>query len=288
MDTRTLHLLLDVARLGSLAATARHHGIDPTTVSRAVAQAEARIGARLFHRSTRRLTPTEAGARFLRDVAEPAARIEAAMEAARAGTDRVTGRVRLAASVAYGTEVLAPALPALLERHPDLAVDLVLDDAPRDLVGERIDVAVRLAPAPTGDLVSRKLHPVRYRLVAAPGTGRADPEVLAARALVHALPGAPPVWRVRTGAGERDVPLAPRATFTSPLALRAAARAGLGVALLADWLVAGDLAAGRLAVVSEAEATPTGFDAAAWALYPARDHLPARVRATIGWLTARA
>ena len=284
MDDATLRLLQDVARHGSFAAAARATAQDPSAVSRAVAAAEARLGARLFHRSTRRLAPTEAGARYLAAVAAPLAALEAAAEALRDDRARVAGRVRVAASVAYGTAVIAPRLPDLAARHPDLAVDLVLDDDRRDLAGDRIDVAVRLGPAVAG---ARRLHGVAYRLVAAPGWAAAHPDrapdALAAHALVHDRVA--PVWRRRVRGAERMLPLAPRFAFGTPTAQRAACVAGLGPALLADWLVARDLAAGRLVDLGAgADWALTGFDAAAWALRPSGAQVPRRVRVVTDWL----
>ncbi|MEM7490298.1 MAG: LysR family transcriptional regulator, partial [Pseudomonadota bacterium] len=201
MDTNALRLLLAVARHGSLAAAARAEGMDPSTVSRVVAQAEARLGLRLFQRDTRNLTPTEAGRRYLAAIEAPLRALDDAREVARDSDARIAGTVRLSASVAYGTRALVPRLPDLAARHPDLSLDLVLDDAPRDLVGDGIDLALRLTPAPKGDLVSRRLAPVRYHAVAAPGTAPLpDPEALGGMdCLIHDRPGLPAIWHLRRG-----------------------------------------------------------------------------------------
>ncbi|MEM7641048.1 MAG: LysR family transcriptional regulator [Pseudomonadota bacterium] len=291
MDTNALRLLLSVARHGSLAATARAENIDPSTVSRTVAQAEARLGLRLFQRDTRNLTPTEAGRRYLAAIETPLRALDDARETARSQDGRIAGTVRLSASVAYGTRALVPRLPDLMARHPDLNLDLILDDAPRDLVGDGIDLALRLTPAPKGDLISRRLAPVRYRLVAAPGTPTLpDPAALdTARCLIHDHPGLQPLWQFRQGDIQHDIPVTGRLRMTSPLALREAALRGLGPALLADWLIQDDLTQGHLSdILPGWHGALQGFDTALWLLYPSRAGLPRRTRATIDWFTASA
>lgn len=289
MDISTLHLLLAVARHGSLAAAARAEGLDPSTVSRAVAQAEARLGLRLFQRDTRNLTPTDAGRRYLAAIDAPLRALDDAREAARADDARVEGVVRLSASVAYGTAALVPRLPDLTARHPGLKLDLVLDDAPRDLVGDRIDIALRLAPAPRGDLVSRRLGTVRYHLVAAPGTPcLPDPAAIQDHdCLIHDRPGQADLWHFRQGNDIQSIAIKGRLRFTAPLALRQAALQRLGPALLADWLVGRDLAAKRLIdLLPNWHGALDAGDTALWLLYPSRARLPRRTRAVIDWLAS--
>lgn len=291
MDIAALKLLLAVARHGSLAATARAEGMDPSAVSRAVAQAEARLGLRLFHRTTRSLAPTPEGARYLAAIEAPLGALDAAREAARGDGRAVEGRVRVAASVAYGTEVLAPRLGALLDRHPALEVDLDLEDAPRDPVRGRADLSVRLAPGPRGDVASQRLAEVAYRVVAALGTAPLDhPRALAGRAcLVHDLPGLAPLWRLERGRETVEIPVGGPVRMTSPLSLRAAARSGLGVAFLADWLVARDLARGRLVdLLPGWRGALPGGGTAVWLLRPSAGRAPRRVETVAAWISAAA
>ncbi|MEM8848402.1 MAG: LysR family transcriptional regulator [Pseudomonadota bacterium] len=288
MDTNALRLLLAVARHGSLAATARAENIDPSTVSRTVAQAEARLGLRLFQRDTRNLTPTEAGRRYLAAIETPLQALDDARDTARAQDGRIAGTIRLSTSVAYGTRALMPRLPNLLTRHPELNLDLILDDAPRDLIGDGIDLALRLTPAPKGDLISRRLAPIRYHLVAAPGTPPLpDPAALHnTQCLIHDHPGLQPVWQFRQHDTQHQIPVTGRLRMTSPLALREAAIQGLGPALLADWLIEDDLTQGHLSdILPGWHGALQGFDTALWLLYPSRAGLPRRTRATIDWFT---
>ncbi len=293
MDMDLLRLALGVARQGSLAGAARTLGRDPSTVSRGLAALEAEIGVRLFERSTRSLAPTEAGAEFLDRIAALVDGFDEAREAATTGRMRPRGTLRLTASIAFGHDRLVPELAGFRAAHPEIALDLALSDAPLDLVAEGLDLALRLAPDPSGDLISTKLCATSYRVVAAPAWRAAHGPPAAPAALADvpclrlSLAGYRDGWvfRPRGGGGEERVPVAGPITISNPLALRAAAVAGLGPTLLADWMVAEALAEGRLVDLFPGwEVTATRFDTAVWALYPSRSFLPRKTRAMIDHL----
>ena len=298
MNLDALRLAVRVAESGSFAAAARLADLDPSSVSRTVANLEAELGIRLFQRSTRRLSLTEAGSAYLARVAPLLEEFERARDAAVAGRTRPSGALRLTTSVAFGTECIVPHLARYRDLYPDIALDLVLTDSNLDLVAESIDLAIRLAPAPEGDLISTRLMATRYRVCAAPawvdrtGLPTAPQDLNGTPCLLQGLPEFRDRWHFRPLEGEGEgaaveVPVTGPVVISNPLALRAAARQGLGPALLADWLVAEDLAAGALVDLFPAHAaTATGFDTAAWALYPSRAYLPAKVRVTIDFLRA--
>lgn len=300
MDTDDLSLLAEVARLGSFAAAAGARGTDPSSVSRAIAALEARLGARLFQRTTRRLSLTEAGEVALARAAtllEEEARLRAEVSAAGGrGAAAVTGRLRLSASVSFGQECIVPLLPAFRARHPGISVEGIFTDRIVDLVAERIDLAIRLAPEVEGDLIVSRLMPTRYRVVAAPGYAAAHPSVsvpadLAAhRLLLFDLRPFRTRWLFRRGPGGdvTEVPVSGDIVMSTAIALRAAALSGLGPALLPGWLVDGDVAAGRLLrLLPDWEAAATTFDTAAFLVYPSRSYLPEKVRAMIDFLRER-
>ncbi len=288
MDTRLLTLFADTARLGSFAEAARLHDLDPSRVSRSIAQLEERLGLRLFQRTTRRLRLTEAGGLYLARITPLLEEIDRAADEARAVTAGPRGTLRLTASVAFAQTCIVPLLPGLRAAYPDLAIELIASDARLDLVESRIDLAIRLGAVLEGDWIATKLMPTRYRVVATPGTPRpVAPGALAQiPCLLFTLPEFRNTWRFRDASGtETEVPVTGHITISNALALAEAARAGLGPALLADWLIAGDLAAGRLIdLFPDHEVTATSFDTAAWALYPSRAYVPAKTRAVLGHL----
>lgn len=292
MDTRVLSMFLEAARAGGFAAAARRLDRDPSAISRAVAQLEADLGVRLFQRTTRKVSLTEAGARFAAKIEPVLTELEEATEAARSERSQPKGKLCVSASVAFGQVCLLPQIPAFLERYPEIELELRLADENVDLVAERIDLAIRLAPSVEADVIAAKLAPTRYRVCASPGYLDAhgaphSPSDIADRpAVCFDLPGFRSLWQIRRSDGETDdVPVTPRLTITSALAVREACLLGLGPALLADWLVRDDLAAGRLVdLFPERDATATTFDTAAWILYPSRRFLPRKTRLMIDFL----
>ena len=296
MDVETIRLLIDVARAGSLAAAARERGIDPSQVSRPIALLEAELGVRLLQRSTRVMALTEAGESYVAAVTPLVAGIEAAGEAAARQSHNPIGTVRVTASVAFGETLLAPLLPSFREAFPRLKLELLLTDANLDLVTDRIDIALRLAPSYRADVIGVRLFPTRYHIVASPeyvarhGRPR-EPEELAERSCaLSALPEYRTRWLFRRADATEPEPVFVGGEIVSSNAnlLRSAALSGIGPALLADWLVGAALRRGELVdLFPDHEVTATTFDTAAWLLYASREHLPARSRAVIDFLRAR-
>ncbi|MDJ1008956.1 MAG: LysR family transcriptional regulator [Paracoccaceae bacterium] len=290
MQIEALRTFAECASRGSFAAAARAMEVDPSAVSRTIATLEARLGVRLFERSTRTIALTEAGALYRARVAPLLDDLDDAAQAARDLSERPAGRLRVAASSAFGERVIVPMLGVFLADHPGLDVDLVLSDAPVDLLAERIDIAVRLTQEAPPDTIVSKLCATRYRVLAAPHLRLRPtrPEDLADIPVIRfALPGFRDLWRFRGDGFLREVPIAGRVEVTGAAAVLAAARAGLGPALLADWLAGDDLAAGRLVdLFPRHEVTATGFDTAAWLLTPSRRYQPLKTRVFVKALRA--
>ncbi len=307
MDTQALKTVALVGKHGSFASAARVLNVDPSSVSRTVAAVEAAIGLRLFERTTRALNVTEAGAVYLARLAPLLEELDRAREEAAALRVTPSGTLKLTASVAFAHECIVPHLGDFHARYPEISVELLANDANLDLLADGVDLAVRLAPAPAGDLISTRLRATRYRVVAAPAylarhKPLTDPGALAQHQCVRfALPDYRARWWFRarksadveggnaTNAGAPfDVEVGGWLVVANALALRSAVRDGLGPALLADWLVADDIARGRLVdLFPDHDCTATTFDTAAWALYPSRAYLPQKVRVMIDFLRER-
>jgi DNA-binding transcriptional LysR family regulator len=295
MDLGSLQIALETARRGSFASVARTRGVEPSQVSRAVAQLEDSLGFRLFQRTTRRLSLTEAGATYLQKADTLLEGLEQARNEALAISARPAGVLRLSASVAFGTVWIVPLLADFRASYPDVSLELVLTDAMLDLVNDRIDLAVRLAPAIESDVIASKLMDVRYHVVAAPaylareGPLSAPAELSMRRSLLFDLPAFRRTWDFRDRLGRVEtVPVAGDLVFTSASALYAAVKAGLGPGLLPDWLVGRDLLRGDLVdLAPDFEASAGNFSSAAWLVYPSRAYLPLKVRAMIDFMKSR-
>lgn len=294
MDIDALRTVQLVAHHNSFAAVARVLDVDPSSVSRTVAGVEAQLGLRVFQRSTRRLTLTEAGAVYLGRIGPLLDDLDLARDAAADVSTHPSGRVRVTASVAFGHEVIVPQLTALRAELPEIELELILNDQTMDLVAGQIDLAIRLAPAPKGDLISARLRRTRYRVVASPryveahGVPAAPAGLADHDCLRMTLPDYRTEWRFRREGPEDVVGVAGPILISNALALRQAAREGLGPALLADWITDEDVVRGLLIdLFPDHEVTATTFDTGAWLLYPSRAYLPAKVRAVIDFLRAR-
>lgn len=277
-----------VAEAGSLSRAAEDLGLSKATVSKAVSRLEARIGARLFNRTSRRLALTEAG----RAAREDAARILAAGETAEAraiaGAAVPQGLVRLAAPMSFGVLHVAPRLPDFLAEHPQVCVDLHLSDQQVDLVGGGFDIGLRIAALPDSSLRARRLCPVHRSLVAAPAyfesRGRPEhPDDLVRHAcLGYAYLPSPDRWRFRDAAGaEVSVVPAGQLRANNADALTPALRAGLGLAVQPDFMIWEDLRSGCLERVLPGWAPPP---IALHLVTPPGDPRPARVTALMGFL----
>jgi DNA-binding transcriptional LysR family regulator len=295
MDLGDLKLFLDVAHRGSFAAAAKQRDLDPSSVSRAIAALEERLGVRLFQRTTRTLTLTEAGALYRARIEPLLEEMGNAAEAARSTQAGLSGTLRLTASVALGAMRITPLLPEFRAAHPDLAIECLFNDANLDLVAERVDLAIRLGPGITGDLIASRLAATRYRVVASPDWAARHPQVRVPHDLADTdclrldLSGFRSRWLFRQGdAGPFEVPVGGKLSLSTPLAILDLVRRGLGPALLVDWQIGEDLANGRLVdLFPSYAATATSFDTGIWAVYPSRAFLPLKVRTMLDFLRER-
>ena len=275
-----LELVEEVAHRGSFAAAARARGLDPSAVSRAVAGLEAELGVRLFSRNTRSLALTDAGERFLRHLAPALAAVAAAVADARDTARPMSGLIRVGASALWTETRLLPLLRGFQQSHPGIHVEVRVADSRENVVGEGLDLAVRHGPLPDSRLVARKLRDVRYLVVGAPGLDVKTPEDLhAVPTLGYTFAPFDGPWRLTDGSREITLDLRPRLRLGSPQSLLAAARAGQGAALLADWAVERDVDDGRLRDLLPG--WRGAVEAEVHAVLPGRSFVPERVRALL-------
>lgn len=283
-----VRVLVAVVEAGSFTSAAHVLGLTDSAVSRAIGRLETRVGARLFDRTTRSLRLTEAGAEFHASVAPLLDGIAEAAEALGSSTRRIAGRLRADVDSHFASTVLAPHLPAFLDAYPELELELLARGRPDDLVREGIDVAIRFGPPESRSLVTRTLAETRVLTVAAPSWiarhGRPDhPSELAKHRCIHfndPRTGRPFEWEFRRGDARVDV-AAGRGLITADGAtMIAACVAGAGVAQTLAIGVAPLLASGALVELFPdwpEERFPLH------ALYPSGRHVPAKVRAFLGF-----
>ncbi len=274
-----------IVELGSLSAAARAQKLSLPAISRQLAELERELGAPLVLRSTRRLSVTERGRAFY----ERAVRILRDVDEARESVVEhgVRGTLVVSAGVTLGQRWLLPRLLSLHQRHRDLVVELRLEDDLVDLLADGIDVAVRggVRPPDSAGLIAQRLIEFDRVLVAAPSYLRKrrtprDPAVLAEHDCLVQVGRSGPYSKWTLVGPDRSCDVTVRGPFRSsaPGALREAALAGLGVALLPPWLVGDDLAVGALRRVLPAWASgPVGV----WAIWRVEHRGSPRVAALV-------
>ncbi|WP_028311344.1 LysR family transcriptional regulator [Derxia gummosa] len=285
---KQLQTFVAVANRGTLAAAAAAEGVVPAVIGRRLDALEARLGVRLFQRTTRRLSLTAEGGAFLEDVQRVLGELEAIEGAASAGGGRIDGHLRVTAPAGFGRKHVAPWVPGFVQAHPGLSFALDLTDRIVDLVHDGYDCGIRIGDLPDSSLVSFRLAENRRLVVAAPdylarrGTPATPDDLRHHDCLGLSGPGGVRPWLFAGGrGGTRAVKVPSVLDCSDASAITDWARAGHGLAWRSLWEVEDDLGTGALvAVLTEFAAPANGI----YAVVPQRKHLPARVRAWVDWL----
>lgn len=279
-------LFARVIETGSLAAAGRSLNLSPAMVSKRIARLEERLGARLLHRTTRKLATTEAGQRFYDQVVEILAASRAAEAQVTGVAGAPSGRLRLSAPTSFGRLHVAPHVKSFLDRWPRLQVELDLTDSYVDLLAERIDLAIRIAPSIGAGLIGHRLAPNRRVLCASPAylAQHGAPKTLKDLSQHRLLAAAAQLpWRLQDRDGKVVSVTGDSAVRTnSSEVVRELAVAGLGIALRSTWDIGAELHTGALRIILPEH--PGATDVSVFAVHPAGGHAPASVGAFIAHL----
>ncbi|MFB9124047.1 LysR family transcriptional regulator [Paraburkholderia dipogonis] len=287
-----LEAILAVARHRSFRAAATDLGVSTSALSHAVAALEARIGVRLFNRTTRSVALSEAGAQFVDSVAPALSTIRVAIEQAGSFRDTLSGTLRINASVGAAKQAM-PLFIAFLQRYPDMKLDLVTEGRLIDIVVEGFDAGIRLAETVPQDMIAVPFgDKQRFAVVGSPAyfaqrkAPRTPADLLAHRCIRTRMPsGAIYQWEFERRGETVRIDGKGALTLDEPGLMLEAARAGLGVTYLTEWNVAADLQAGMLVRVLEDWTPPLD---GLCLYYPGRRHAPAGLRALIDMIREHA
>ena len=276
-----------VVETGSFSGAARHLGVGQPAISKTIAQLEDRLQVRLLIRSTHGLTPTDAGLRFFeraKTVIQEAD--EAELEAKGAGAG-LSGRLRVCAATTFARIMILPHLPKFMDSHPDLEVDVILDDRVIDLVSEGIDVALRMGELADSSAVARRITSGRRSVIATPayleshGTPLVPADLATHQAVVYTQLGNS--WTFRRQGTAASVAVAGRTRFSAAEGIRTAVLAGMGLAVASDWMFAPELASGAVRrVLEDWELPPVDL----WAVFPTGRLASAKARAFADFVEA--
>ncbi len=283
-----MRALTRVISLGSFAGAGRSLGLTRSAIGKAIAELEADLGARLLHRTTRQVRPTDAGLAYYERALEILAAVEAADREVSSLQDSPRGVLRINAPISFGILHLGAAVSQFAATYPEVKVELVLNDRFIDPVEEAFDVTIRIAELSDSSLIAKKLAPARLALAASPSylaqAAELDgpKDLIRHRCLVYGQTMPNARWQMTRGGKSQTVNIESAYCSNNGDILRIAALGGLGIASLPTFLIGPDLAAGRLVEVLPDWALPT---LGIYALYAPNRFLPAKTRLLIDHLT---
>jgi DNA-binding transcriptional LysR family regulator len=280
-----------VVGAGSFSGAAREMQVSQASVTKQIQELESWLGARLLNRTTRRLNLTEIGVAFYERSTRILEAVEEARNAAGALQTVPRGRLRINAPVSFGLLHLAPVITEFLELHPDISVEMLVNDRLVDLLEGEFDVAMRIGRLRDSSLIARRIAPIRLAVCAAPaylathGVPRTPEDLARHNCLEYTYFESRGEWRLLNSDGEEIiVPVSGRYLANNADVLRSTALAGGGIMLVPTFIVSQDLRAGRLVRLLPYFPPP---EQALHALYPPGRHLSAKVRSFVDFLVAR-
>ena len=261
-----------VVDTGSFSAAARRLKVGQPAVSKLVAQLEERLGVKLLVRTTRGLTATEAGLNYYERARRSIEEADEAESAARGAGSGLTGRLRICGAVTFARIHLMPRLPEFLARHPELEMEVVLDDRNIDLVQEGIDVALRMGQLSDSSLTARRIASGRHVVVGTPAyferTGKptAPGDLAAHQAVIYDQEAGGQDWTFQRDDAEIAVILKGRLRVSAAEGVRAAVLANAGIAVASEWMFSPEIADRTVQMVLQDWELPR-IDL--WAVFPA-------------------
>ena len=262
-------------------AASRALGISKSAVSKRINQLENHLGVRLLHRTTRKLSLTEAGERYFEHAAQ-------ALTAAGQAEDAVTelqgepqGKLKISSPMSFGRLHVAPLIPIFTKRYPKILIDLVMDDRNIDLVAEGFDLAIRSGDMPASTLIARKLAPLRQVLCASPdyidryGMPVTPSELSERNCILFSYSGDANEWTLNKDGKSEAVLVSGSYRVNNSEAILVALREGIGIGRLPTFVAGPDLREGNLVRILESYHIP---DHTFYAVFPERQYLPAKVR----------
>lgn len=286
---REMELFVRVVETGSFSAAARDLKLGQPGISKTIAALEERLGVRLLVRSTRQLSPTEAGTAFYERALRAVAEANEADAAAQGAGGGLEGRLRICSPVTFARLHLVPKLGAFLDAHPKLRLELVMDDRLIDLVAENIDAAFRLGALTDSSLRARKLAQAERLVVATPsylarrGAPSNPTDLLEHDGIIYGQSSGGQEWVFRRGTSEISIRLRTRLTLSAAEGVREAVLAGQGFAITSRWMFAPELASGLVTPILKDWTLPA---MELWVIYPSGRLTSTKARAFVKWFEA--
>ncbi|WP_144152131.1 LysR family transcriptional regulator [Paraburkholderia sp. BCC1885] len=289
MDRMTaMETFVTVVDAGSFSAAARRLKLGQPAVSKSVAQLEEHLGARLLLRSTRGLTPTDAGQRFYEHARRAIDEADQAEQAVRESSDGLTGRLRIGAAVTFARLHVLPALKTFLDQHPKLSIDIILDDRSVDLLEQGVDVALRMGTLDDSTMTAKRILRGRRLVVGTPryfaeaGIPQTPADLSRHQAIVYSLRGGGELWSFSGHDGAQvSVAVSGRVSVSAAEGIRTAVLGHMGLAVASEWMFSPELADGTVQAVLT-EWTLPSIDI--WAVFPSGRMATTKARAFVAFV----
>lgn len=285
---REMETFVHVVDTGAFSGAARLLKIGQPAVSKTIAQLEQRLGVSLLNRTTRGLMPTEAGQRFYERARIAIEDADDADSAARGAAAGLSGRLRVSATVTFARLCVIPWLKPFLQQHPELDIDFILEDRTIDLLGNGIDVALRMGVLPDSGMTARKIGSAQRMVVATPsflaeaGVPHQPEDLSDKDFIVYDTREGGELWQFQHPSGaQRSVTLSGRIRTTAAEGIKAAVLADLGMAIVSEWVIKPELADGRVRRVLADWTLP---ELSLWAVYPAGRRASLKARTFVEFL----
>lgn len=288
MDRMTaMETFVAVVESGSFSAAARRLNVGQPAVSKSVAQLEERLGTRLLLRSTRGLNTTDAGQRFYEHARVAIEEADEAENAAKQSSESVSGRLRVSAAPTFARLHVMPALKRFLDQHPQLEIDIVLDDRNIDLLEEGVDVSLRMGSLDDSGMTARRISRSPRLVVGTPayfeeaGVPATPADLSRHQAIVYSQRGGGESWSFSQNGSETAVVVSGRVRVSAAEGIRTAVLGHMGLAIASQWMFSPELANGRVrAVLTDWQLPPVDL----WAVFPAGRLVTSRARAFVAFV----
>lgn len=252
MDINILRTFVAIIDESSFAAAARRMGISRSLASKHISDLEAELGASLLTRTTRAVRPTAVGLQYSHQIRAVLDQLDAANEEVRASSAMPSGALKIGAPIAYALRILQPHILDFMNAFPGVQLEIVLDDGTSDLIGEGFDAIIRIGPLADSTLRARRIHAANIILVASPeyiaanGVPQTPADLLNHSTLHYTNLRGPDTWPLRRNGEVIYQKVQPVLSSNNTDLLHSMARAGKGIVLVPELIVADDIAAGQL------------------------------------------
>lgn len=291
MTIEYFQLFVEVYRARGFAEVAKKRNVAPSSITRSIALLEENLGFRLFHRTTRKVSPTEEGKKLFYRITDWLEDFDSIRTEVQNIRENPSGNLRITTNVSFNQIFLVGLVPQFQSLYPKINLEILITDSVVDMLEERIDIAIRFGKLNDSDFTGVKLFDLEYVLVASPeylkhkGTPHRLENLVRYDCLSFLLNQFHSVWKFERDGKIQSIKINPKIRVTGALSLIEYTKGANGLALLPKALIRKELENGDLIqILKSYRATPTEFGSAAWLVFPARKHLPKRTRVFIDFM----